>query len=646
MDVFEVSGLTDAGRGLIHSVTRTGSIHSSDDSGRTWTMNGVLPGAMDTPEHVVFTSQDTGFVGGSLGSVWRTLDGGRGWERIFLEFHVPWKRFEFFQGGSGLGLNKHVLVRAREGWSKAEIIRWGVEDMQIIGRDLAFLLAGDSMYRSRDAGSTWNPLPWSSPAGMRIRSSRFLDERNGFLILESIGGAQEGPITLYRTRDSGTTWSIVAQSKRQSGEPQPPYAQALFHDTLVGIGWEEIPDSSGPSRWMMARTEDGGRNWSEVPAPMQEAGEPRFTVGPGGDFWMLEHFGSLRRSRDAGKSWERIADGAVPQYVVVHFQDRKRGVALEKRGTLSHTRDGGRTWRPHGESGKTPLRSMHFLDGVSGFAVGDSGKVLKTVDAGETWIPIPFPARSDLHFIHFLDASVGMVGSMDSAYLTTDAGKSWRLVGGSIFSGGQLGAIGVADARQLYISGGPTRRLWTSSDGGASWRNAAPTLTYHAVHAMAFPEPGIHYAMTGTGELLASVDSGLAWELRSVVPGPPWWPSGRQMRMSFTTADTGFVSGSSGLIFSTVDGGRTWTDFRLPSQASSVAWLAATDAPAWAMTSDGKLWENSLPISVGQPTIRNPKSARLLEAGSPIPAKAVTYLVRKVLRDARGRLIRHSTPAR
>jgi photosystem II stability/assembly factor-like uncharacterized protein len=650
MNVLEPSAFMDGGGGRVHAITQSGNTYVSADSGHTWSIKGRVPMGGENPDHVVFPSPDTGYVGGSLASIWRTVDGGGEWKRVFSEFLIPWKKIAHFDGKAGLALNRLYLLRTGDGWVTPQILRSGVDDFQILGKGRAVLLANDTLYASEDAGRTWEHMSWSPPANGNVLAFHFADAKSGFSIVETPDGPGDAPVfTLYRTLDSGATWSEVSQAIRSGAQdPNPPYAQLLFCDSLHGLTWDHIPAEEGPGQFVIGRTEDGGRTWSRISPPWDENQDSRFSIGPGGTIWGLNVF--LWNSRNGGKDWAKVAGGPIRNYWQVHFQDRNRGVAAVASQTdyqygenIYLTRDGGRTWNPHPDLASLAISSLHFADARHGFAVGDSGLVLKSSDGGEKWTPLPTPSRAMLSSVYFCDSATGMGWGSNSMFLTTDAGSTWSRVE-SEFSGAQLRGMALADAKHLYAWNGQDGGFWASSDGGDSWRKAAPALSHGVVQSMAFPSPDIHYAVTVTGDFLASSDSGLTWQYRESAAGP-WTPTAilpSPLRLAFASADTGFSFGEYGFVTATVDGGRTWIDMRLPAPEELVVWVVpATGGSAWAMTADGSTWEYTAGSVSNRPSIGSPLSSHpfAIRNGNLIVNMEGSRSFRLHARDARGRSV-------
>ena len=109
-------------------------------------------------------------------------------------------------------------------------------------------------------------------------------------------------------------------------------------------------------------------------------------VGPD-HLWAAGYFGAIYRTRDGGKSWDKLNAGTQKSIYDISFADETHGWAVGRRGFVIHTTDGGDTWEPQ-ELPRKPARhifSIHALDRKRVWAVGDWGGRYYTADGGKTW---------------------------------------------------------------------------------------------------------------------------------------------------------------------------------------------------------------------------------------------------------------------
>lgn len=178
--------------------------------------------------------------------------------------------------------------------------------------------------------------------------------------------------------------------------------------------------------------------------------------------------------------------------------------------------------------------ALHFLSAAEGFAVGGTsygdGILDRTLDSGRTWQQEHLIPGEQISDIFFLNNELG--------FLTT-GGIRWLS----------------CSTQELYPSGGIHR----SMDGGASWEvlhsNESAGFT-----SIVFHTPLLGCATRADGVILRTTDGGDTWAEATIAVNAPFLLTGISVSPSGTWYASGFrVSGTEGLIFSSLDGGSAWT---------------------------------------------------------------------------------------
>ena len=137
-------------------------------------------------------------------------------------------------------------------------------------------------------------------------------------------------------------------------------------------------------------------------------------------------------------------------------------------------------------------------------------------------------------------------------------------------------AVDPRDPRRVYV-GTMDSGLWFSADGGASWREAGPSIDEPRVLSIAVSRShdcagvSVVYAGTEPSNLYRSEDGGLSWEplpaLREVpsasswsFPPRPWTHHVRTIALHPTDPDSLAVGIELGGVIRSRDGGKTWID--------------------------------------------------------------------------------------
>lgn len=206
-------------------------------------------------------------------------------------------------------------------------------------------------------------------------------------------------------------------------------------------------------------------------------------------------YGTVVRSSDYGATWQALVLPTSYNLKGVSCFDSSVCVAVGMAGTIMVSSAPGTNWRPVESTTATDLNAVSCVAGTPVcFAVGNSGKVFKTVDQGNTWNALAFPYGDPL-----------------SAVSCFKVINYKCLVGGGRVSGDPSG---------------PSNRLVSTPDGGASWVNETPGLgSSQRVNDITCFNEGSNrpcYAVGAFGAIAYTpnlADSGSSWNLQSLPAG-------------------------------------------------------------------------------------------------------------------------------
>ncbi|HVZ47902.1 MAG TPA: hypothetical protein VG916_03890 [Gemmatimonadaceae bacterium] len=173
---------------------------------------------------------------------------------------------------------------------------------------------GSALWKSTDAGATWQKLAGGLPSGDMGRTGLAIARSNPNILVATIEHATAGGT--YRTEDAGATW------RRMSGNnPRPMYFSAPYIDpTNDQRVWE--------LQVQPQRSEDGGATFFTMP------NSPTYDLGLKDDHHVLwtdprdnRHLllggdGGLHESWDMGITYNRLNNFAVGQFYRVAVDDR------------------------------------------------------------------------------------------------------------------------------------------------------------------------------------------------------------------------------------------------------------------------------------------------------------------------------------
>ena len=263
---------------------------------------------------VYFIDSKRGWVGGDGGFLSRTDDGGQSWVR------------------QSVGTNA------------------AINDIYFRDKEAGFFLAGNSIFVTRDNGSTWTHSKIFSPeefdnADVELYSLRFSSKKKG--------------------------WAVGSVSKR-----------------------DRVVDS------VLVYTDDGGETWRRQRAPSRlELIHIDFVSDKRG--WIVGDGGTILFTRDGGQSWTKQNSGVNGTLYHIDFRNDKNGWVVGEHGTLLRTSDGGETWMPAATNVNVTLLSVQFLNDDDGWAIGRGGTILRSGDQGRTWTAQTSTTKQNLYSLHF-----------------------------------------------------------------------------------------------------------------------------------------------------------------------------------------------------------------------------------------------------
>ena len=458
------------------------------------------------------------------------------------------------------------------------------------------------VYRTGDGGRYWTAGLLPSP--VHNSDIDFVDATTGFAYDQSNH-------VIYRTTDSGGTWSTVAENAFTG--PTVGAIEFDFIDARTGFAYI---DYYVPSVW---KTVDGGKTWKTVttsdarpegicPAYEKPTTPELVTMFGPTSAWAL---GGLR-TVDGGEHWTMAGPPSVPNRALgssEFYLDANHAwvaeTAFQTGGCgdtvyVFSTADGGLTWRqatpihaplPAGSaiwdfdtaaSVDSPAWNepqwMDFIDPMHGWLMltfdrgagpqgQPDGPIYRTTDGGATWSVMSNGVSGDFNCaptpnLRFASPTTGWVGQQPcdngtALYVTHDAGATWQnqvlplscqcWSGTPVFFDRDHGFIPVSDGQDMIM-------LFTL-DGGQSW--VSKPLRGNSVDSVYFIDVNhgwLNGLSDGLRNLEYSRDAGDTWEVMALPPTPLY------ARVTYRFADptNGLLSLGDSL-YRTVDSGWHWT---------------------------------------------------------------------------------------
>jgi photosystem II stability/assembly factor-like uncharacterized protein len=371
------------------------------------------------------------------------------------------------------GLSWRLVGPHRAGWSTVGAVVPREPETFYFGA------AGGGVWKTEDAGRTWTPIFDDGPPSIGALAVAASDPKTIYVGTGQVtsrydGAAGEG---VFKSQDGGRTWTAIGLEKTR-------HIGAILVDPrdagVVLVAAMGHAFGANPERGVY-RSEDGGATWRQTLTVSENTGAVDLARDPSApdvvfaSVWQaryrpwLSYFSSsegeetgLYRSKDAGRTWERVQGGG---------------------------------W-PTAKLGRIGLTAAHLKDSTRVYAVVESreaGGLYRSDDAGATWARVNDDRALGSNY--FGQATV-VPGDPDTVFVM---GRSIR----RCTSGGAKceifkGSPGGDDYHHLAIDPAHPERMITGSDQGAvvtvnggaswsSWYNQPTGQLYHLAADNRFP---------------------------------------------------------------------------------------------------------------------------------------------------------------
>src|SRR5438874_455639 len=404
-----------------------------------WRMIGPFRGGRTVAALGVPGQPNVFYIGVNNGGVWRTTDFGHSWQSLFDSQPT--------QSIGALAISpsdpKIIYAGSGEGLQRPD------------------LSVGDGIYKSTDAGETWQHLGLRD--GQQVPAI-IVDPKDPNRVFAAVLGHPYGPNTergVYRSTDGGQNWQRVLYKDPNTGamdlafDPRNPQTIYAVLWAARRPPWSVGNSYNGPGSGLFKST-DGGNSWLQLTkgVPTFEQGLGRIGLGvspsdPNRVYAMVDakpEFGGVFRSDDAGMSWRRVNNesriwGRGSDFAEVKVDPRNPDIIYVANTSSYRSTDAGQNFTAiKGAPGGDDYHRIWINPENSNIILiaADQGATI-TVNGGQTWsswynqpTAQMYHVVTDAHFPYWVCSGQQESGSACVAS-RSDYGaitfRDWRTVG-------------------------------------------------------------------------------------------------------------------------------------------------------------------------------------------------------------------------
>lgn len=322
----------------------------------------------------------TYYMGSTGGGIWKTTDAGITWHPI-----------------SDGQLNTGSVGAIAVADNNPNVIYVGMGEHPVRG---VMTSHGDGMYKSVDAGATWQHI--GLPNSRHIAEIRIHPD-NHDVVWVAVQGAVHGDSEergVYKTTDGGHTWRKVLYIDPTTGaadltiDPSNPLKLMASMWDHRRLPWQVR--SGGPGSGIYV-SEDGGENWEQVAGGLpDEIGKSAVDISGANPKVVYANIeaegedGGVYRSDDGGKTWkqttkDRITVARAWYYIEIFADPQDENLVYVLNAPMLKSTDGGKNFK----SVRNPHGDQHHLwinpKNPKNIILSNDGGACITFNRGETW---------------------------------------------------------------------------------------------------------------------------------------------------------------------------------------------------------------------------------------------------------------------
>ncbi len=257
--------------------------------------------------------------------------------------------------------------------------------------------------------------------------------------------------------------------------------------------------------------------------------------------------------------WKVITVPSQEKLLDIAFTgNSQHGYLVGSNSTLLETKDGGDSWSPINlelEDENYRFNSISF-SGSEGWIIGEPSLMLHTTDEGTSWSKIPLDEKlpgNPIKIEALAEKTAEMATDVGAIYKTTDGGKNWKAqveqavgIVRNMKRAADGKYVAVSAKGNFYSTWEPGQNAWEPHNRNSSRR----------VENMGFSDNGQMWMLARGGQVQFNNPEKPEEWLEAYYPelSTSWG----LLDMAYRTANELWVSGGSGNLLTSTDGGKTW----------------------------------------------------------------------------------------
>jgi photosystem II stability/assembly factor-like uncharacterized protein len=491
---------------IVYIAAAQGGVWKTTDGGNNWMpltdgltslASGALAFQPGDPNTIWYGTGEMNFCGdcSSGDGLFKSTDAGNTWTKVAARTTVGSYIARIYIHPT----NPNIIVMATSGcivrstnggtsWTQPLAVSWARDLVADPTNpdELYCTVWQNGIYRSTDAGATWNQLTNGLPAaGTYTRVNIAISQSNPNVLYAGYSNNSYTLLGFYRTTNGGTNWSQIA------GVPDYLCGQGFYNHMIIVDQTNSDTIYAGgtypynASYRGLIRTTNGGTSWTDItdrtPNGCLHPDIHHMAWDAAGHLW-VGCDGGVWESTNNGNSWiNHNATLGITQFytvavssvndLIIQGGTQDNGTPRTETGGLPWfefmSGDGGPTNFDWGASAAISYTTYVYLDPLykwngTTFQFGIGGL---SGDGRVSWCNGPL--ETDPNTINRVYAGTYRV------WRSTDGGSNWGTISGGLTGGsGYLLSLEIAPGNSNIIyTGASSGRFYYTSNGGGAWNN-------------------------------------------------------------------------------------------------------------------------------------------------------------------------------